>query len=249
MSVVAGLATGIGSLISFAAKRDDKRFLSTCLGFSAGVMIYVSFVEMLFKSRDLFVAGFGEKTGGWFVVAAFFGGVLAIALIEKLVPSGEKLLGKSLCSSDKKLMKTGLVTAAALAIHNFPEGLATFVSALAEPKAAIPIAVAIAVHNIPEGIAVAVPVYQATGSKVKAFLWSFLSGLAEPLGALVGFLTLAPVMSDTVFAAVFGGIAGVMAFIAIDELLPTAREGGDLCVTVGLIVGMAVMAVTICAMQ
>lgn len=143
-------------------------------------------------------------------------------------------------------MRMGVFTALAIGIHNFPEGLATFVSALQEPSVALPIVVAIAIHNIPEGIAVSVPIYQATGSKCKAFNYSFLSGLAEPLGALIGWLILLPIMNDIVYGVIFAGVAGIMVFISFDELLPAAQEYGEHHLSLyGLISGMGVMAVSL----
>ena len=143
-------------------------------------------------------------------------------------------------------MRTGVFTALAIAVHNFPEGLATFVSALQDPGIAIPIVAAVAIHNIPEGIAVSVPIHHASGSKKKAFLYSFLSGLAEPAGALAGWLILMPVMNDIVYGVIFAAVAGIMVFISFDELLPAAREYGEHHYSIyGLIAGMAVMAVSL----
>lgn len=140
----------------------------------------------------------------------------------------------------------GMFSALAIGIHNFPEGLATFTSALQDPTLGISIAVAIAIHNIPEGIAVSVPLYYATGSKKKAFKWSFLSGLAEPVGATIGFLILMPFMSDVVFGVLFASVAGIMVFISLDELLPTAEKYGEHHLAIyGLIAGMAVMALSL----
>jgi ZIP family zinc transporter len=148
-----------------------------------------------------------------------------------------------------KLMRMGLFTALALAIHNFPEGLATFMAALRDPIMGISIAVAIAIHNIPEGIAVAVPVFYATGSKKKAFKLSLLSGFAEPLGALAGFLLLYRFLSDTMFGFVFAFVAGIMVYISLDELLPAAKEYGEHHLSIyGLVAGMAVMALSILLM-
>ena len=191
----------------------------------------------------------GTRPGSWATVAAFFGGMLVIAVIDKLIPEEENPHEVNSMEGDPKagqLMRMGVFTALAIAIHNFPEGLATFVSALQEPGLAIPIVVAIAIHNIPEGIAVSVPIYQATGSRSKAFRYSFLSGLAEPLGALLGWLVLRPIMNDTVFGVLFAGVAGIMVFISFDELLPAAREYGEHHLSLyGLISGMAVMAVSL----
>lgn len=145
-------------------------------------------------------------------------------------------------------MRMGIFSAIAIAIHNFPEGLATFAAALTDPSIAIPIAVAIAIHNIPEGIAVSVPIFYATGSRKKAFVYSFLSGLAEPVGALIGFILIYSVLglNDTIFGSLFGGVAGIMVFISLDELLPTAEEYGEHHIAIyGLIGGMAVMAASL----
>lgn len=250
LTLFAGLSTGVGSAIAFFAKKTNTAFLSVSLGFSAGVMIYVSFVEIFVKAKDELVTALGETQGYWATTAAFFGGILFIALIDKLIPSMENPheMHKVEEMSDKprdsqKLMRMGVFTALAIAIHNFPEGLATFTAALTDPTLGIAIAVAIAIHNIPEGIAVSVPVYYATGSRKKAFWLSLSSGLAEPIGALVGFLVLMPFLTPVVFGILFAGVAGIMVFISLDELLPAAEEYGEHHLSIyGLIAGMAVMA-------
>ena len=255
MTLIAGLSTGIGSCIAFFANHTNKKFLSVSLGFSAGVMIYVSMIEIFFTAQDMLTAEAGEKCGKWLTVIAFFGGILLIAVIDKLIPSEENPhevrsvedeAEEPEKTQNRKLMRMGLLTALAIGVHNFPEGLATFVSAMQQPSVAIPIVAAIAIHNIPEGIAVSVPVYQATGSKIKAFRCSFLSGLAEPAGALIGWLVLMPIMNDVVYGMIFAAVAGIMVFISFDELLPAAREYGEHHLSIyGLISGMAVMAVSL----
>ena len=260
LTMLAGLSTGIGSLIAFLCKHTNRKFLSVSLGFSAGVMIYVSFVEIFTEALETLTGELGNKLGNWTTVLAFFGGILVIAVIDKLVPSEEnphemkyieevevnRPLEKKADKKDKSLMRMGLFTALAIAIHNFPEGLATFVSALQEPEVAIPIVVAIAIHNIPEGIAVSVPIYQATGSRKKAFIYSFASGLAEPLGAIVGWFILMPFMNDIVYGCVFAAVAGIMVFISFDELLPAAEEYGEHHLSIyGLISGMVLMAISL----
>lgn len=254
ITLFAGLSTGIGSALAFFTKKTNTRFLSISLGFSAGVMIYVSLIEIFVKAKDSLTAELGIKLGSWVTVLAFFGGMLLIAIIDKLIPSAENPheihkvedITDSNIKSNSKLLRMGLFTALAVGIHNFPEGLATFISALQEPSIAIPIAVAIAIHNIPEGIAVSVPVYYATGSRKKAFLYSFLSGLSEPVGAIVGYLILMPIMNDTIFGIIFAGVAGIMVYISLDELLPSAREYGEHHLSIyGLVAGMAVMAVSL----
>ena len=255
LTLFAGLATGIGSALAFFANRTNTKFLSLALGFSAGVMIYVSFVEIFIKARDALAVDFGLVKGTWITVAGFFGGILLIGIIDKLVPSFEnphEIRGieemKPEHASDKnqKLLRMGMFTALAIAIHNFPEGLATFAATLADPALGMSIAVAIAIHNIPEGISVSVPIYYATGSKKKAFYYSFLSGIAEPVGALIGYFILLNFFSDFIFGILFAGVAGIMVFISLDELLPSAQKYGEHHLSIyGLILGMAVMALSL----
>jgi len=252
LTLFAGLSTGIGSTVAFFAKRTNTRFLSVSLGFSAGVMIYVSFVEIFLKARESLAVPLGEDTAWVVTVASFFGGIALIALIDRFIPSGEnphelKKIEEATSGQYKhRLMRMGLFTALAIGIHNFPEGLATFVAALDDPQIGIAIAIAVAIHNIPEGIAVSVPVYYATGSKRKAFMLSFLSGLAEPIGALVGYLVLMPFMSEVTFGVLFAAVAGIMVFISLDELLPGAEKYGEHHLSIyGLIAGMAVMAISL----
>lgn len=255
LTLFAGISTGIGGLFTLFWKKTNKKLLAVVLGFSAGVMIYVSFVEILTNSSKYLIKSLGNNLGQWVSAASFFGGIFLIAIIDKLVPSYENpheshmVEEMNYCDNtmkDKKLMRTGLMTAMAITIHNFPEGMASFTSALMQPSLGIAIAIAIAIHNIPEGIAVSVPVYCASGSKMKAFRLSLLSGLAEPLGALIGYLVLMPFLNDTVFGVLFGIIAGIMVFISFDELLPSAEEYGEHHLSVlGLIAGMLVMAVSL----
>ncbi len=251
LTLFAGLATGIGSLIAFLAKNFNSKFLAGSLGFSAGVMIYVSLVEIFFKAKDSLTSLYGNKPGYWFTVISFFAGIAIIALIDKLVPNFEnphelkniKQLKTTPTDKDGKLLRMGLFSALAIGIHNFPEGLATFIGALENPSLGISIAVAIAIHNIPEGIAVSAPIYYATKSKKKAFILSFLSGLAEPIGALLGYFILINFFTGATFGIIFAAVAGIMVYISLDELLPTAEEYGEHHIAIsGLIAGMAVMA-------
>lgn len=265
LTLLAGLSTGIGSLIALVARRTNRKFLSFSLGFSAGVMIYISFVDLFPQAAEILGLDYGERWGRITATIAFFGGILFIALIDKLVPAVENPHeirsvesmrmevavpeGGSVRSS-KHMMRTGVMMALVIGIHNFPEGIATFMAALQSPEVGIAIAVAIAIHNIPEGIAVSVPVYYATGSRRRAFLFSFLSGLAEPVGAVVGYLILAPFLSPAMLGYIFAAIAGIMVYISLDELLPAAHRYGEHHVAIwGLIVGMAVMAAGIAGFQ
>ena len=254
LTVFAGLSTGIGSLIGFMSKEFNPRFLTIALGFSAGVMIYVSMVEIFVKARASLSASFGDKMGYVWTVVAFFAGIAVIALIDKLIPSYEnphelnveQKIADSTAEQKTRLMRMGLFSALAIGIHNFPEGLATFMSGLTDPALGISIAVAIAIHNIPEGLAVSAPIFYATRSRKKAFVLSFLSGLAEPIGALIGYFVLRSVFNDATFGAIFASVAGIMVYISLDELLPTAEEYGEHHLAIGgLIAGMGIMAVSL----
>lgn len=255
LTIFAGLSTGIGSIITFFYRRTNTKLLSIALGFSAGVMIYISFVEILNEAKGDLVRELGETAGSWVTAIAFFAGILIIAIIDKTIPSFENpheskhIEDMERCRmnrKNKKLLRTGLFTAVAITIHNFPEGIAAFISTIQNPSLGIAIAVAIAIHNIPEGIAVSIPIYCATGNRKKAFVFSFLSGLSEPLGALVGYVILLPFLNDLVFGLLFAAVAGIMVFISFDELLPTAREYGEHHHSIyGLISGMALMEISL----
>ncbi len=251
LTAFAGISTGIGSVMVLFTKQTNRKFLSFSLGLSAGVMIYVSFVEILSKSIDSLTLIYGDKQGNFFAVISFFVGIAIIALIDKFVPkmgnpheihTVEEMDGES-DEHKQNLMRMGLFTAFAITLHNFPEGLATFIATLEDPKMGVAIASAIAIHNIPEGIAVAVPIFYATNSKKKAFGLSFLSGLSEPLGAMLGYFFLLNFLGDNAFGFIFAAVAGIMVYISLDELLPAAKEYGEHHTSMlGLVCGMAIMA-------
>jgi ZIP family zinc transporter len=250
LTTLAGLSTGIGSAVALFARRSNVSLLSAALGFSAGVMIYVSFVELLAGGQVLLQNRHGVELGNWLTVGGFFGGILLILIIDLLVPAHENPHQAQFMNDNgtglQHLHRVGLLSALAIGIHNFPEGMATFMAVLADPLVGVSIAIAIALHNIPEGISIAVPVYYASGSRRRAFWFSFLSGLAEPVGALVGYLLLRPFLDDGIMGLVFAAVAGIMVFISLDQLIPNAKkyDSGHQAVY-GLIAGMGVMAVTL----
>lgn len=254
LTLLAGLATGIGSALAFFTTRTNTKFLASALGFSAGVMLYVAFVEIFQKSRESLEAALGDGTGTALTVGAFFSGIAVAALIDRLVPGFEnpheirsvEQMQPGQMPEDARLLRMGVFSAIAIAVHNFPEGLATFMAALNDLNLGVSIAVAIAIHNIPEGIAVAVPIYYATGSRRKAFALSFSSGLAEPAGALIGFVFLLFFFNELVFGILFAAVGGIMVYIALDELLPCAEHYGEHHLAMGgLVSGMAVMALSL----
>lgn len=244
LTLLAGLSTGIGSAIAYFIRRPKIVYLSFSLGLSAGVMIYVSFVELLPNA----INHIGEGLG----VLFFFAGIAFIGVIDLLVPEPENphnyegLDQPETGEHDQRLMRAGLMTALAIGIHNFPEGLATFASALSDTRLGVFIAIAIAIHNIPEGIAVSVPIFFATHDKNKAFVYSFLSGVSEPVGALFGYLVLMSFLTPTVLAGTLALVAGIMVYISLDELLPMAhRYGHGHLVITGVALGMLIMAISL----
>ncbi len=256
LTLFAGLCTGIGGALAFFTKHTNTRFLSVALGFSAGVMIYISFTEMFIEGKVLLMELYSPRMGMSFAVLAFFVGMLIAALIDRLIPHEEnpheihhieEMADKKEAKRQRKLLRLGVVAALAIALHNFPEGLATFVVALNDLKLGVAIAVAIAIHNIPEGIAISIPIYYATASKKKAFLYSFLAGLSEPVGAVLGYLVICRFFDPNLATGfLFPAVAGIMVFISLDQLLPAAREYGEHHLSIyGLVAGMAVMAVSL----
>ena len=251
LTMIAGLATGIGSLIALIAKRTNTKFLCASLGFSAGVMLYVSFMDLMPIAKEELALHLGDKAGMLSLLLAFFGGMGLITLIDFLVPESnnphEMHDLEEMSKPHKSLKRMGVIVALSLVAHNFPEGIAAFTAAMTGGLSiAIPITVAIAIHNIPEGIAVSVPIYHATGNKRKAFWLSFLSGLAEPLGALVAYLFLMPFWSPLINGVVMAAVAGIMVYISLDELLPTAEKYGEHHLSIaGMIAGMVIMALSL----
>ncbi|EDP5474056.1 zinc transporter ZupT [Campylobacter jejuni] len=273
LTLFAGFSTAIGSIIAFFSRKDDLRVLSLGLGFSAGVMIYISFMEILPTALKDFKNYYNSHWAELLGLACFFGGILISLLIDKLIPEDvnphepkEDLSELKICPlpqkgqnppkfhpgeklhqiNTKALKRTGIFTALAIAIHNFPEGFATFISSLDNLTLGIAIAIAVAIHNIPEGLAVSLPIYHATGDKKKAFIYSALSGFAEPLGAFVGALILLPFIGDLTLAISFAVIAGIMVFVSLDELLPAAKTYDKAHDSLyGLIAGMAIMALSL----
>lgn len=280
LTLLAGLSTGFGAILAFFAKRTNFRFLSVCTGLSAGVMLYVSFVELLPEASNTIArGGFTHTQASCYGTLGFFLGILLIFLIDRFVPEEENPhethtpaeytnlhdptaptppeAQHHLLATERhnhgKLLRMGVFTALAIGIHNFPEGLATFLTALEHPRLGVAIAIAVALHNIPEGISVSVPIYYATGNRMKAFIWSCLSGLAEPIGALVIWGLLALIYQSFTFTPpplllgmVSAGVAGIMVFISLDELLPASRaygKGHDSLY--GLVAGMAIMAISL----
>lgn len=280
LTAIAGLSTAIGAVLAFFSNRTNTRLLSVCTGLSAGVMLYVAFMEIFpVGIEEITSAGFQSRGASALGLLGFFGGIGLIFLIDRLVPEAENPhethgsaeyaplrqpgadippeakhhVDETQHHNNHKLMRMGVFTAFAIIIHNFPEGLATFLTALENPKLGLPIAIAIALHNIPEGISVSVPIYYATGSRMRAFWWACLSGLAEPIGAFALWAVLALIYQKAVFVPpplllglISSAVAGIMVFISLDELLPASRtygKGHDSLY--GLVAGMAVMAVSL----
>jgi ZIP family zinc transporter len=273
ITLFAGLATGIGGLIAFFAKRTKTTFLAFSLGFSAGVMIFISFTEILTGAGDIMRQNYDNDTAAWLTFLSFVAGIGLSAAIDKILPSegnphelkrveqmhpesrdpdkpeckGRRMQyrgGRTI--RDQKLMRIGIFTAIAIGVHNFPEGIATFMSAMSDVAIGLSIALAVAIHNIPEGIAVSVPVYYATGSRRKALTWSVLSGFSEPIGAFAGYFILTLFNSDISLGYVFAMVAGIMIYISFDELLPAAHKYGKHHVAIcGLISGMIVIGLSL----
>jgi len=259
LTIIAGLATGIGGLVVLFSKITNKKFLSACLSFSAGVMLYIAFAEIFVEALETLEYVHGEGTGYLIATAAFFIGIALMAVIDKFLPHEDTVMEISTsepaspAKAEKELKRTGIMSGIAIAIHNFPEGLITFIAAMYDPAMGIAIAIAIIIHNIPEGISVAAPIYYSTGSKAKALLSAISTGLTEPLGALVAWFLLQNIF-DTIDAGVFGIIfavvGGIMVFVSIHQLLPAAHKyGKHHLVMKWLFAGMVVMATSLVILE
>jgi len=267
LTIIAGLATGIGGIIVMFSKLDNKKFLAVCLSFSAGVMLYIAFAEIFLEALEMLEYEFGDENGLLIGTVAFFAGIIIMVVIDKLLPHhdhDEKALELMEFSSEqdkqkalqyrenKELKQTGIMSTIAIAIHNFPEGIITFLAALYDPALGIAIAIAIIIHNIPEGIAMAAPIYHATGSKRKAFLVSLGAGLTEPIGALIAWLFIRNIFENIegLFGIPFAVVGGIMVYVSIHTLLPAAQKYGKHHIVMKwLFLGMAVMALSLVVLE
>ncbi len=265
LTILAGLSTVLGAFLIFWIRTTCTKFLSFGLGLSAGVMIYLSFFELLKESNHLLTDG---SNGNWngLVIVMFLVGLVIAGVIDmfthnrmeacpslecKNVDMANMMSGKwhghrhrhgQKFWSQQALLKTGVFTAIVIAIHNFPEGIATFTTASVNLVFGLSIAIAIAIHNIPEGFCIALPIYYATNNRKKSILYALLAGLAEPFGALLAYTILLPFINNNVLGMMLAVVAGIMVYISFDELLPTARRYGGHTSLFGLVCGMALMA-------
>lgn len=223
LSIIAGMATLIGAVIVVIIKKENKKFISASLGFASGIMISVSMLELYSKSSELITSSTNDFLGAILSTLFLAIGMFITFLINKFVQDENKAVDNL---SKNKLLKTGIISMLVIALHNFPEGIATFMSSYGNTTLGISITIAIAMHNIPEGITVALPIYLSTNSKKKAFLYTFLSGITEPFGAILAFFVLRFFLTDFLLGSIFGIVGGIMIFIAIDDLIPTSRKYG-----------------------
>lgn len=244
LTLFSGMSTLLGGFITFFVKRDNLKALSIGLGFSAGVMVYVSLNELITESSTMLGAFYGEQLSKILAFSGFALGIVIAVLIDYFIPDHieDDFLSANKKSQRQKVRRAGLITALAVALHNFPEGIATFLVASQDIMLGIPVAIAIAIHNIPEGIAIALPIFHSTGKKRLAILYSFLSGISEPVGGLIGVLLLKTIMPDQAIGYMTAAVAGIMVYISFDTLLPLAREYGENHhVMIGIVSGMLVM--------
>jgi len=253
ITLLAGISTCIGGILVILQRALGNIYIAVSLAFSAGVMIFVSFNEILAEGRQILLQHYGSNKGHLLAYVLFFAGILLTALIDKVVPlpqnPHELTYTNMQCPVEdeeelkrRKLKRMGLFTAMVIMLHNFPEGIATFMTSMKDLKLGIPLALAVALHNIPEGIVVSVPIFCGTGSKWRAFKYAAISGLAEPLGAVVTYLILLPYFNEVIYGAVMSAVAGIMIYISFDELLPAAQEYGEHHIIIwSLIAGMLVM--------
>ena len=242
LTLLAGLAMGVGSILSFVGRKNNKKFLSVSLGFASGVMIYVAFTEIFIDAKESLIEVFGESRGSIAAVLSFFFGMIFMVVAEKFCFGHTDEKDEE---SNKTMYRMGITTALAIGIHNFPEGIAIFTSVLKNPTLGFSVAVAIAIHNISAGIAISAPIYYATGNRKKAFLFSLASGIVEPAGALISYIIFKDFIDDKIFGLLLSAVAGIMGYIALDELLPSAQKNGNHHTAIkSMIAGMAVMAIS-----
>ena len=243
LTLFAGMSTLVGGFVTFFIERNNLKTLSVGLGFSAGVMVYVSLAELVPNSEGMLTEYYSAITSKMLTFLGFFFGIVIAVLIDYFIPDHieeDFLNGRK--KQRRKIHRAGLITAIAVTLHNFPEGMATFLVSSQDLALGIPVAIAIAIHNIPEGIAIALPIFHSTGRKRLAVLYSFLSGISEPIGGLIGVVLLKTIMPEQSIGIMTSAIAGIMVYLSFDTLLPLAREYGENHhVIIGIIAGMLIM--------
>ncbi|MGL4391906.1 MAG: zinc transporter ZupT [Fusobacteriaceae bacterium] len=243
ITLFSALSAMVGCLIGIASKKKIDKLLSPALGFSSGIILYLSFVEIFHEARSNLIKELGDKVGNFFVLAGFFAGIGLVLLIDRFSPHDEECDGSR--NSKECLYRMGIFSAIAVGLHNFPEGLSIFISGLRDAKLALPIAFALGIHNLAIGLAISIPIYFSTGSRKKAILYTFISAICSPLGAVIGYFLLLPFLNDIVLGFLYAAVAGIMVFISLDEVLPTAEKYGDHhAVISGVILGMVVISVS-----
>lgn len=245
LTLFAGMSTLLGGFITFFVKRNNLKALSVGLGFSAGVMVYISLSELMNESPVMLNVFYSETAAKALAFLGFMFGIITAVLIDYFIPDhieSDFLSTSKRCRERHQIRRAGLITAIAVTLHNFPEGMATFLVSSEDLRLGIPVALAIAIHNIPEGIAIALPIFHATGKKRLAILYSFLSGISEPVGGLIGVVLLKTIMPAQTIGIMTAAVAGIMVYISFDTLLPLAREYGENHhVIIGIVSGMLVM--------
>lgn len=250
LTLMAGMSTVLGGFLTFFVRRNSMKALSIGLGFSAGVMIYVSLTAIMLDAQHMLQLSFSAHSAAVIAFFSFFIGIAIAVLIDYFMPDHIETdlfsAPHNYDHSHHKIKRAGLITAIAVAVHNFPEGMATFLVSSQNITLGIPVAIAIAIHNIPEGIAIALPIYHASGQKRQAIFYSFLSGIAEPIGGILGFILLKTIMPESMVGAMFAAVAGIMVYISFDTLLPMAIEYGENHhVITGILAGMFIIGLSL----
>ena len=245
LTLCAGMSTLLGGFVTFFVKRNNLKALSIGLGFSAGVMVYVSLSELINEAAQMLSNFYSVIPAKALAFGGFFFGIIIAIIIDYFIPDhieSDFLNTSKRCQQRHKIRRAGLITAMAVTLHNFPEGIATFLVSSQDLMLGVPVAIAIAIHNIPEGIAIALPIFHSTGKKRLAILYSFLSGISEPIGGLIGVLLLKTIMPEQTIGIMTAAVAGIMVYLSFDTLLPLAREYGENHhVIIGIVSGMLIM--------
>ena len=231
VSTIAGLSTMLGALVIFFKWKDQNinKFITASLAFSLAIMIGISITDLIPESTFILLKNYGVGKG---IVISFITFIIGILLVKYL----HKLMNKTEQKND--LYKLGILNMLALILHNFPEGIATFMSSYKDIELGLKLALAIAFHNIPEGISIAVPIYYATKSKKNAIFKTFLSGIAEPIGAIIAYIFLSKYITDNFISMILLLVGGIMITLAIEVIFPKAKKYNlDKYLYLGLIIG------------
>lgn len=235
LSFIAGISTVLGSFFILFKIKKVGEFVVFSLSFSLGIMTLISFFDLIPSSYPVIINNYGILYG-----------IIIFVLIFLLGYQSIKLINDRIKDNDSSLYKIGILSMISLVLHNFPEGIAVFIGALSNTSIGIKLCIAIMLHNIPEGIAISVPLYYSGVEKKRVFVYTLLSGLSEPIGALLAYFILKNFINELFLSMVLVFVSGLMISLALNDILKEVKKYNKIKYMIyGLFVSIILFGITL----